>query len=361
MIRQLSGIIFGLILLSCNSGEDKIQPVYGDISEFVYASVTVQPDSLYKVYSAVNGILEKEFVVEGDMVKTGDPLLQIINSNPQLNAENALLAYQLAQKNLTGNGTVLSGIEDEIKAARLQVINDSVYFKRQEKLWQQEIGSKSSYEQKKLAYELSSNKLELLQNKYRRTKNELETKLKQAQNNYKNSLIITGDYTVNSKINGKIYALYKNKGEIVNTQEPLASLGSDSVFAVDMLVDEVDIVKLKPEQEAFILLDAYEGEVFEAYIHKIFPKKDEINQTFKVEARFKDRPPILYPGLSGEANILIGKKKNTLSIPKDYLIDNSKVETEDGVTPVTTGMENMEMVEILSGITKDTWIYKPSL
>ncbi len=360
MIRYLSGIMLGIILLSCNSSEDRIQPVYGDISEFVYASVTVQPDSLYKVYSAVNGILEKEFVVEGDLVKTGDPLLQIINSNPQLNTENALLAYQLAKKNLTGNGTVLSGIEDEIKAAKLQVINDSVYFIRQEKLWQQEIGSKSTFEQKKLAYELSQNKLELLQNKYRRTKNELETRLEQAHNDYRNSQIITGDYTINSKINGQVYALYKNKGEIVNTQEPLASLGSDSVFVVEMLVDEVDIVRLKKGQKTFILLDAYDGQVFEAGIHKIYPKKDEINQTFKVEARFKDQPPTLYPGLSGEANILIDQKENTLSIPKDYLIENSKVKTEDGITPVTTGMENMEMVEILSGINKDTWIFKPS-
>lgn len=360
MERFLTGMIFCISILSCNSKVDKIQPVYGEISEFVYASVTIQPDSLYQVYSAVNGILDKEYVVEGDKVENGDPLLQIINSNPRLNTENALLAYELARKNLSGNNTILRGIEDEIKAARLNLRNDSIYFKRQEKLWQQEIGSKSSYEQKKLAYELSQNKLDLLLNRYERTRNELETQLNQAYNNYRNSQIITGDYTIKSKINGKVYALYKNKGEIITTQEPLASLGSDSIFLVEMLVDEVDIVRLKEGQKTLVLLDAYEGEVFEARIDKIFPKKDEINQTFKVEARFEKMPPTLYPGLSGEANILIDKHENTMSIPKDYLIDQSKVKTEKGLIEVTTGMENMEMVEILSGIGRDTWIYKPS-
>lgn len=360
MIRQVTGCILSLFLLSCQSKEEKIQPFYGEISEFVYASVTIQPDSLYKVYSAVNGILDKEFVVEGDEVKVGDPILQIINSNPKLNTENAWLSYKLAEKNLSGNGTILKSIEDEIKAARLKLINDSIYFKRQEKLWQQQIGSKSAYEQKKLQYELSQNQLDLLENKYEQTRYELETQLKQARNNYKNSMITTGEYTINSKINGKVYALYKNKGEIVNTQQALASLGSDSVFVVEMLVDEVDIVRLKKGQQTFIHLDAYPGEVFEASIYKIYPKKDEANQTFLVEARFKEFPPTLYPGLSGEANILIDRKENTLSIPKDYLLEDSRVKTEDGMVRVTTGMENMEMVEITSGIAKDTWIYKPS-
>lgn len=360
MIHKITGCILGLLLLSCESKEEKIQPSYGEISEFVYASVTIQPDSLYKVYSAVYGILDKEFVVEGDEVKYGDPILQIINSNPKLNAENAWLSYQLAEKNLSGNGTILNSIVEEIKAARLNLINDSIYFKRQEKLWQEQIGSKSTYEQKKLKYELSQNQLELLENKYKQTRNELETQLKQARNNYKNSIITTGEYTINSKINGKVYALYKNKGELVNTQQALASLGSDSVFVVEMLVDEVDIVRLKKGQLSYIHLDAYPGEAFQAVIYKIYPKKNEAKQTFLVEARFKDIPPTLYPGLSGEANILINRKENTLSIPKDYLLEDSSVKTEDGKVKVTTGMENMKMIEITSGIDKNTWIYKPS-
>ncbi|GAA4325032.1 hypothetical protein GCM10023164_26350 [Christiangramia aestuarii] len=349
-----------LLIFSCDKPRDKIKPTFGPISEFVYASVNIQPDSLYEVFSAVNGILEKEFVVEGDTVEPGQPLLQIINSNPRLNTKNALLAYDLAKKNLSGNSTILSGIKEEIETARLKLNNDSIYFKRQEKLWQQEIGSKVTYEQKKLEYELSKNQLELLQNKYSRTRNELETQLQQAYNNYKNSLIITEDYTITSKINGMVYALYKKKGESVTTIEPIASLGSASVFVIEMLVDEVDIVKLQKGQQCFVVLDAYENEVFKAVIHKIYPKKDQMNQTFKVEARFTDIPPTLYPGLSGEANILIGQKENTLSIPRDYLIEDSKVSTDDGMIKVQVGMENLEMVEILSGITKDTWIYRPS-
>ncbi|MGA8854347.1 MAG: efflux RND transporter periplasmic adaptor subunit [Christiangramia sp.] len=359
MYRLLTGILLCFFLISCSSKEDRIKPNYGSISEFVYSSVTVQPDSLYKVYAAVNGILDKQLVEEGNEVKKDDPILQIINSNPKLNSENAWLSYKLAEKNLAGNAAVLRGIKDEINTAKLKLINDSIYFKKQEKLWQEKIGSKATYDSKKLEYEMSLNNLKLLENKYNRTQNELNTQLKQAENNYKNSLITTSDYSITSKINGKVYALYKNQGEIVNTLEPLASIGSSSAFVIEMLVDEVDIVRLKKGQKVFVHLDAYEGKIFHATVNKIYPKKDEANQTFMVEARFDNPPVILFPGLSGEANILIGSRENVITIPKDYLINDSVVKTDNGFTPVETGLESMGIVEVISGISKDTWVYKP--
>ena len=164
---------------------------------------------------------------------------------------------------------------------------------------------------------------------------------------------------VKSKINGKVYALYKEAGEIVTTMEPLASIGSATSFVINMLVDEVDIVSISNNQEVIIHLDAYNGEVFKGKVSKIYPKKDERNQTFKVEAVFENPPTILYPGLSGEANIIIAKKDTVLTIPKGYLIDGDKVKTDKGLTPITTGLQNMEYIEVLSGITKDTQIYKP--
>ncbi len=359
MIRLVFWILIFVFFVSCNTNEEKILPAVTDITESVYSSITIQPDSLYQVYAAVNGILDKNLVEEGDVVKKEAPILQIINSNPKLNTENAKLSLELAQKNYNGSAAILSSIEDEIKGATLTLTNDSINYCRQKNLWDQKIGSKVEYDTKKLAYDLSTNTLNLLKNKYQRTKEELQTQLKQAENNYKTSLITTEDFTVNSKINGKVYALYKNPGELVNTLEPLASLGSSTVFVIEMLVDEVDIVKIKEGQKAIITLDAYNGKVFTAQVSKIYPKKDERNQTFMVEALFNEEPEVLYPGLSGEANIIIDHKKQVLTIPKQFLIDNSKVKTEQGVIDIIVGLQSMDTVEVISGITEETWIYKP--
>ncbi|MGB5499441.1 MAG: HlyD family efflux transporter periplasmic adaptor subunit, partial [Maribacter sp.] len=156
-----------------------------------------------------------------------------------------------------------------------------------------------------------------------------------------------------------VYALFKNPGEIVTTMEPLAAIGSKNVFVVEMLIDEVDIVKIKKGQRALITLDAYNSKVLETTISKIYPSKDERSQTFKIEAVFKETPEILYPGLAGEGNIIIDQKNNVLTIPKEYLIGENKVQTENGMQTVTLGLQNLDKVEIRSGLDADTYIYKP--
>lgn len=359
MCRQPIILILSLIFISCNGNNEKIYPKLTSITESVYSSVTIQPDSLYQAFAIVNGILDQNLVEEGDLVKKGDPVIQIINNSPQLNTANALMALELARKNYRGEAAVLNSIEDELKAAELQYKNDSVNYVRQKKLWEQGIGSKAAFEAKKLAFELSYSALDRLHNKYERTENELKTQLHQAENNYRLSLINTTDFTVKSKINGKVYSLLKNPGEVVNTSQPLASIGSKDQFVIEMLVDEVDIVKIKKRQKVLLTLDAYKGEVFSAKVSKIYPKKDERNQTFLVEALFDNEPEVLYPGLSGEGNIIIAQKEKALVIPRNYLIGNDSVRTEDGILKVKIGLESLDSVEIQNGITEHMVIYKP--
>jgi len=348
-----------ILVFSCGENHEKILPEKTTLTESVYSSVTIQPDSLYQVYAAVAGILDNNLVEEGDNVKKGTPLLQIINNAPKLNSDNARLNLRLAQENYSGSSAVLASLEDEIQAATLSLKNDSINYFRQKKLWEQNIGSKVQFENRKLAYELSQNNLRLLKNRFERTKNELSTQVQQARNNYETAQISTKDFTVESKINGKVYALLKNQGEIVTTMEPLASVGSASDFIIEMLVDEVDIVKLREGQKTLITLDAYGQQVFEAEISKIYPRKDERSQTFTVEAVFKNPPEQLYPGLAGEGNIIVAQKEDALVVPKTYLIDGTKVETEDGLVEVKIGLQNLDRVEILEGIDENTSIIKP--
>ena len=245
--RRLGAIwvIFLVMCLSqCGTPDDKIYPERSKLTESVYSSVTVQPDSLYQVFAAVGGILEKNLVEEGDKVKKGDPIAQIDNNTPKLNMENARLNLELARENYSGNNAILASMRDEISAAELRLKNDSANYYRQKKLWDQRIGSEVEYDNRKLAFELSSSSLQVLVGNYERMKNELKTKLIQAENNYKTAMIATDDFTVTSKINGTVYDLFKNQGELISSREPVAAVGSSDQFVIEMLVDEVDIVRL---------------------------------------------------------------------------------------------------------------------
>ena len=293
------------------------------------------------------------------MVKKGDPILQVNNRTPKLNSENAYLTLQQSKENFQGNAAILKSIEDDIYAAELKFNNDSINFARQQRLWEQNIGSKAEFDTQKLAYELSKNQLRQQKSSYARTKNDLETALQQAKNSYSSSKIIAEDYTINSKINGKVYALFKEPGELINTLEPLGAIGSATDFKIEMLIDEVDIIKIKIGQTTLVTLDAYPKAVFTATVSKIYPKKDETSQTFKIEAIFDSPPKVLYPGLAGEGNIVISKKEEALTIPREYLVEGNKVITEDDTIIVKVGAENLERIEIISGITENDMILKP--
>lgn len=359
-MKKLLYSLFAALLISCGGEErESISPETKAITESVYSSVTIQPDSMYDVYSSVTGILDDNMVDEGDTVKQGQELFQITNNNPKLNTENAKLAMQIARDNYKGENPVLTDLLNEVTLAQLKLSNDSMNFVRQKNLWSQNIGSKAEFDAKKLQYETSKQTVQTLQNKFDRTSVQLRQQYQQAVNNYEASLTLTKDFTINSKINGTVYAIHKNPGEIISAQQPIAMVGSSKHFIAELLIDEVDVVKLNLNQEALITLDAYDEKVFRATITKIYPQKNNRSQTFKIEAQFVDVPPKLYPGLSGEANIIINQKEQALVIPKRYLIDDNKVQTEQGIVEITTGLESLDFVEVLSGLSGKDKIFLP--
>ncbi|WP_213522790.1 HlyD family efflux transporter periplasmic adaptor subunit [Nonlabens sp.] len=357
---KLGFLVCCSLLLGCTSESTKVYPQRTSIIESVYASIMVQPDSLYQVHSSVQGILDAQFVQEGDEVSKGDAIAQIKNTASTLQKSNDKLSFTLSQQQYLGNISILKTLKNDIKRAALQHNNDSINFYRQKRLWERNIGTKVTYENKKLIYELSKTALESLQKRYGLTKIELETQMKQAQNKYMSSIATAQDFIIASEISGKVYALYKKPGELINSLEPIAMIGSDQIYVIEMLVDEKDIVKIKNGQSVRLVLDAYPEELFIATVSKIHPKKDERTQTFLVEALFNDQPSVLYPGLTGEGNIIIAQKKEALIIPKSYLIGNNQVLTEKGIIELETGLENMESMEVISGINEQTPLIKKS-
>ena len=90
--------------------------------------------------------------------------------------------------------------------------------------------------------------------------------------------------------------------------------------------------------------------IFEAKINKIYPSKDLRTQTFLVEGVFTKSPNQLYPGLPGEANIVIQERKNALVIPNQFINDQKEVNTPEGMVSIETGIASLEYTEIIAGL-----------
>lgn len=314
---------------------------------------------MYAAYAETPGIVEKVYVEEGDTVGLGQPLARIKSNALDLSLTSAEISADLARKQLGGRANMLQSIEEEIKALQMQLALDSANYQRQRKLWEQGIGSQADLDARKLKYELGRTALDGAQQRLAQTRLQLENAVELSATNVRKSQSALSDLEIRSKIAGRVYALFKNEGELIGLQEPLAKVGDRDRFLLAMQVDEVDISSVALGQKVVVTLDAYPGTTFPAHLSKIYPQKNVQTQTFKVEATFDSPPEKLYSGLSGEANIIIQVKEDAMVIPIEYLTAEGKVNTDTGLATVSLGLRNMNSVEILSGIDLSTKLLKP--
>jgi HlyD family secretion protein len=358
MKNRLTCLLLSVLIGSCNTKLEKTTPMTGNITASVYAAGIVKTRNQYQVYSTVSGIIDKIFVTENDRVKKGSPILLVADQPSKLNRENSDLSARFAD--LQTNEDKLTDLKNNIDLATSKYSNDSLISKRQENLWAQGIGSKLEMEQKELAAQGSKISLESARIKYNDLRKQLELNDRQSKNNLSISRSRENDYTIKSELDGKVYFIYPKKGEIISPQTALAVIGDASAFYLELEVDEYDIVKVKLGQDILITMDSYKNEGFEARVTKINPLMNERTKTFLVEAEFTKQPPVLYPNLTVEANIVIQTKEKAITIPRNYLINDSFVlvnKTEKKL--VRTGIKDYQRVEIIQGLTDQDIIYKP--
>lgn len=346
---QIVVVIFFLLATGCGSKQEKVKPVVEDISESVFASGIVKSNNQYEVYSSVNGLIEEIFVSEGSIVKKGQPILRLSNTASRLNRENAALAAAYAD--LKANAERLNEARVETDLAKSKVVNDSLLMVRQENLHKLNVGTQIEWEQRQLAYKNSVTAWKASVIRYK----ELERQLKFIDTQSRKSLEISStqvnDFTVVSAIDGKVYRLFRKTGEMANPSTPLAVLGESEKFILELEVDENDISSILKGQQVLLTMDSYPNQVFEATVDRIYPMMNERTQSFKIEALFSKKPPTLYPNLTVEANIILRTKKNALTIPRTYLVDDSLVIKSDRKKyKVVTGLKDYVKVEILQGL-----------
>ena len=331
----------------------------GAISESVYASGIIKSKNQYQVYSTVNGLIQEILVNEGDTVKIGDGLLKILNESAKLNVTNARLNAENAD--ILANTDKLNEAKVTTTLALSKLKNDSLLFARQQNLKAQGVGSLIELEQRELAYKNSVTNYNVSRLHYRELERQLQFASNQSKNNLKLSTVLAGEYLIKAETNGRVYKILKEKGELVNTLNPVAVVGDAHDFLIEMMVDEFDIARIQKGQKIVLTMDSYKGVVFEALVDKIEPLMNEQSRSFTVKAVFVTQPSLLYPNLSAEANIVIQTKEKALTIPRSYLIGDSLViVNKNEKRKVSVGLMDYQKVEIRSGLTATDLIYKPN-
>lgn len=338
-----------LFATACGSKNESIHPKIQNISSSIYASGTIRSKNQYQVVPLVSGIILEVFVDDGDYVKKGQLLFKIDNKAQLINEENAALSA--SYYDLGSNQDKLEDARNAIQLAKEKLKNDSLMYVRQLNLFNQNVISKVELEQRELAYESSQNAFSNAIIRYNDLKRQINFSAKQAKNNLDLSSKSASDFEIRSDINGRVYSVLIEKGDLVGPQIPLAVLGSADSFILEMQVDEYDIAKVDLNMRVLVTMDSYKGQVFEAKVTKINPLMNERSKTFKVEATFTKPPKRIFPNTSFEANIVLESKKKVLTIPRTYLLKGDSVLLANGnKVKIKIGLRDFEFVEVLSGL-----------
>jgi HlyD family secretion protein len=140
----------------------------------------------------------------------------------------------------------------------------------------------------------------------------------------------------------------------------------DSPYRIEIFVSEVDIPKVQTTQSGSIELDAFPGVNFALRVSQVDAAPTDRDGVSKYRVRLD----FVYPheelkiGMTGDASITTGERKNVVSVPSRSVIESSDGEDvvrllqDDGTikeVPVQTGMEsengNVEVTGVQSGAT----------
>ena len=361
MSFKILSLLVLLLLFSCSKKEtEKIKPTIGTVTESVYASGVIKAEGQYTVYATVNGTLQKVNVSVGQSINKGQTLFELESDKAEINTENARLAYQLSIESSRYIQDKIAEMELKVQSAKDKLALDESIFNRNKNVIKQGGISQVDYERIELGYKSSKINYESAQKQLMQLRAQLKNDQSRNANNLRFSKQSQSDFDIKSAFSGQLFDILVKEGTLITPQIPLAIIGQASSFLLELEVDENDMVRVQLGQKVLVTMDSYKGKVFEAAVDKVYPIMDERSRTFKIEAHFTNPPKKLYPNLTAEANIIIQIKKNTITIPKSYLINGKYVlVSKEEKRQVKMGLSDYEKVEILDGLKSDEMIYKP--
>lgn len=359
--KFLQVLIIGFVVISCKQ-KQVVQPQKKDIIDAVFASGKIISDDEYQVTSIIEGYLTSILISEGDTVKKGQPLFNLLNDIQQTQLNNAAINYQFAKESQNNQGPQLLQIEEKIKQARQKMQTDSINVFRYQKLLQSQAVAKVDYDKLFLEYQNDQSSITLLQNEWNQLKrnlslNAINAKAQLQLQNQNNQY-----FTLSSETDGQVLNVFKKSGDLVKKGETIGKIGSGNLLA-KLYVAEDDIKNIKIGQLVLINLNTEKDTVYRTTVSKIYPSFDESSQSFIVEAAFSSNLINLKIGTQMQANFIINEKKDALVIPSNYLFggDSVQLSTNKAKIKVKIGIKTLEWTEILGGITESDLLETPYL
>lgn len=154
---------------------------------------------------------------------------------------------------------------------------------------------------------------------------------------------------------------------IVNPAQAEFEIINPNSLYFEAIADQTEVTQIGEQMEATITLDAYPDESIAGVVAQIsfVPKEGQVGTAYAVSIDLPQETRSRYRlGMTGDAQFIAKSKENALFLPISFVTSkNGKkyVTIKEGnrfkEIEVTTGLENDEDIEILSGVSEGTVVY----
>jgi RND family efflux transporter MFP subunit len=157
---------------------------------------------------------------------------------------------------------------------------------------------------------------------------------------------------IRSSIDGIINDVLREKGDLIGSGDPIASIISKKRVVVAE-VSEEQFSGLKVGQSAVVRFLSLGGTLYDAEVVKIFPSADPDTQRYSIQLKVEISQDILKPGLTGEVTITTGMRENANTIPTRALMGDYVFVFNDGrleFRQIVFGFRGLTQVEVTEGL-----------
>ncbi|KPK99193.1 MAG: hypothetical protein AMJ95_00085 [Omnitrophica WOR_2 bacterium SM23_72] len=165
-----------------------------------------------------------------------------------------------------------------------------------------------------------------------------------------------------SPIYGEVIVAKVQPGQTITTADAVLVLSDQLIVRAQ--VDETDIGKIKKDEEAVIILDAYPDTKIKAKVGHIYYESKTVNNVtiYEVDLNCEEIPPFFRSGMNATVNFIEKSKENSLLLPAEAVLTEKEgtfvyVKEPRKAVPVKRqvqlGISENKSVEIISGISAD--------
>ncbi|MFH1415870.1 MAG: efflux RND transporter periplasmic adaptor subunit [Elusimicrobiota bacterium] len=164
---------------------------------------------------------------------------------------------------------------------------------------------------------------------------------------------------VKTPIGGIINRIYKEKGDSISPQSPIALVANLESVKIGFNVPEKDFNSMKKGLYAEARVDAYSEDVFRGRVNRLSISLDEVSRTAYCEVIIKNQSMMLRPGMFAEVDVIVLTKDKAILIPEEAKIKDIAGEgyhvflledTKAVLRTVEVGYRQGTEVEIVSGL-----------